>query len=221
MHWLVEHSCALVCASGIQRSSMPKWCLLPSSQHALVLISIYSKSIKTRPSIIGYVATSIALVGNGEREKAYQTCDIAFERFQSSHSTFLLLIKACLFRAQFSPNCSFHLGYCQVHGRGAQRGDSASGPAYRQGPLEPVILCSSGTCTTRYHEANISTDTCTRHICPFCLEIPSWRAATPRVQYSRSSVSESTCDTARVGHSGWSHWQGFLTDERIDIAHHV
>lgn len=66
--------------------------------HALVLTSIYSKSIKTRPSVIGYVATSIALVGIGEKEKGYQTCDIAFERFQSSHSIFLFLVKVGIFR---------------------------------------------------------------------------------------------------------------------------
>ena len=65
--------------------------LLP---HALSLIEI--KSIKIRPSVIGYIARSVALVGNGEKHKAYRACDIAFERFHSTHVTFLLLIKVCV-----------------------------------------------------------------------------------------------------------------------------
>ncbi|KAF8547410.1 TPR-like protein [Imleria badia] len=52
------------------------------------------KSIKIQPSVIGYVAQSVALVGNEERYKAYRACDIAFEQFRSSHVSFLLLIKA-------------------------------------------------------------------------------------------------------------------------------
>jgi hypothetical protein len=61
--------------------------------HALSLI--YIKSIKIHPSGIGYIAKSVALVGNGEKYKAYQACDIASERFHSTHVTFLLLIKVC------------------------------------------------------------------------------------------------------------------------------
>jgi hypothetical protein len=59
--------------------------------HALSLI--YIKSIKIQPSVIGYIAKSVALVGNGEKYNAYRTCDIAFERCHSTHVTFLLLIK--------------------------------------------------------------------------------------------------------------------------------
>ena len=62
--------------------------------HALSLICI--KSIKIQPSVIGYVAKSVALVGNGEKYKAYRTCEIAFERFHSTHVTFLLLTKVCI-----------------------------------------------------------------------------------------------------------------------------
>ena len=89
--------------------------LLP---HALSLI--YIKSIKIRPSVIGYVAKSVALVGNGERHKGYRTCDIAFERFHSTHVTFLLLIKVCIPCEQPSPlGCSYSLGYPRVYGRRA------------------------------------------------------------------------------------------------------
>ena len=71
--------------------------------HALSLI--YIKSIKIQPSVIGYIAKSVALVGNGEKHKAYRACDIAFERFHSSHVTFLLLVKVCIFRT-WSPSDS-------------------------------------------------------------------------------------------------------------------
>ena len=62
--------------------------------HTLSLI--YIKSIKIQPSVIGYIAMSVALVGNGKKYKAYRTCDIALERFHSTHVTFLLLIKVCV-----------------------------------------------------------------------------------------------------------------------------
>ena len=94
--------------------------------HAFVLISIYTKSIKIRPSVIGYVATSIALIGNGERDEAYRACDNAFERFRSSHSTFLLLIKVCIFRTSLLLNCSSPLGYRRLYGRRAPRSNVAS-----------------------------------------------------------------------------------------------
>ena len=51
------------------------------------------KSIKIQPSVIGYIAKSIALVGKGEKHAGYRTCDIAFEHFHSTHVSFLLLFK--------------------------------------------------------------------------------------------------------------------------------
>ncbi|KAF8120480.1 hypothetical protein EV363DRAFT_1459149 [Boletus edulis] len=42
------------------------------------------------------MAKSVAHVGNGDKDKGYRTCDIAFEHFHSSHVTFLLLIKAII-----------------------------------------------------------------------------------------------------------------------------
>ena len=66
--------------------------------HALMLTSIYTKAIEIQPSVIGYIAKSVALVGNGERHEGYRACDIAFERFHSSHVSFLLLVKVCILR---------------------------------------------------------------------------------------------------------------------------
>ena len=59
--------------------------------HALTLI--YIKSIEIEPSVIGYIAKSVALVGSEERHKAHRTCDIALVRFHPTYITFLLLIK--------------------------------------------------------------------------------------------------------------------------------
>ncbi|KAF8435498.1 hypothetical protein L210DRAFT_3551412 [Boletus edulis BED1] len=53
-------------------------------------------AIHVQPSIIALMAKSIAHVGNGEKDKGYRTCDIAFEPFHSSHVTFILLIKAII-----------------------------------------------------------------------------------------------------------------------------
>ncbi|KAF8128156.1 hypothetical protein EV363DRAFT_1085280, partial [Boletus edulis] len=48
------------------------------------------------PSVMGFIAKSVAHVGKGEKDKGYRACDIAFERFHSSHVTFLLLIKGII-----------------------------------------------------------------------------------------------------------------------------
>ena len=65
--------------------------------HTLTLTSFYTKANNIQPSVIGYIAKALALVGNGEGHKGYRACDIALERFYSSHVTFLLLIKVCIF----------------------------------------------------------------------------------------------------------------------------
>ena len=73
--------------------------------HAPPLTSIYTKAIEIQPSVIGYIAKSVALVGNGDRLSGYRACDIAFERFHSSHVSFLLLVKVCIFRAWSPLSC--------------------------------------------------------------------------------------------------------------------
>ena len=83
--------------------------------HALSLICV--ESIKIQPSIIGYIAKSIALVSHGEKHKAYRTCDIAFERFHSTHGTFLLLIKVCAMHSSLvALRCSYSPGHHRVYG---------------------------------------------------------------------------------------------------------
>ena len=65
--------------------------------HTPTLTSIYTKAIEIGPSVLGYIAKSVAHVGNGDRNSGYRACDIAFERFHSSHVSFLLLVKVCIF----------------------------------------------------------------------------------------------------------------------------
>ena len=62
----------------------------------LTLTLVYTKALKIEPSLIAYIAKSLAHVGNGERDEGYRACDIAFECFHSSHVTFLLLLKVCM-----------------------------------------------------------------------------------------------------------------------------
>ena len=69
--------------------------------HTLTLTSNYPKAIKVQPSVIGYIAKGLALIGNGERDKGYQACDIALDRFRSSHATFLLVVKVCILEPGF------------------------------------------------------------------------------------------------------------------------
>ena len=57
-----------------------------------------------------------------------------------------------------------------------------------------------------YDVANITTDISSRHICIFSLEIRTWSAATTSVQYNRSSMHESKCDTTGADRSCWSRW---------------
>jgi WD40 repeat protein len=76
-----------------------------------------TESIEIQPSVIGYIAKSVALVGNGEKHKAYRTCDIASVRFHSTHVTFLLLIKVCPMHSSLVALSSLYLLGCyRVYG---------------------------------------------------------------------------------------------------------
>ena len=86
--------------------------LVALSSHTLTLTSVYTKTIKVHPSIMGYIAKSVALVGNGERDKGYQACDTAFDRFHSSHTTFLLVVKVCIFEPGSQLLISLRLSSC-------------------------------------------------------------------------------------------------------------
>jgi hypothetical protein len=64
--------------------------------HVLTLTLNSTKSIKIQPSVLGYIAKSLALVGKGEKHEGLRVCDTAFEHLHSSHIAFLLLIKVCI-----------------------------------------------------------------------------------------------------------------------------
>ena len=82
-----------------------------------ILALIYIKAIETHPCIIAYIAKSLALVGKGDKDDDYRTCDIAFAPFHSTHASFLLLIKVGVLQSRISylltalrPSSSFLAG---------------------------------------------------------------------------------------------------------------
>ena len=140
---------------ALVRARLREWdaAIADAIQVCLALLShapslIYIESIKIQSSVIGYIAKSVALVGNGENHKAYPACDIAFERFHSAHVTFLLLIKVCIPCMPLGcPSCSYCLGYHRVYGRRARRCDIPRRRPHRYRAVQLNLLCSSGTCT--------------------------------------------------------------------------
>ena len=70
--------------------------LLASLSHSLTLTPNRTKAIDTQPSIIAYIAKSLAHVGKGEKDKSYLACDIAFEHSHSLHIPLPLPIKVCI-----------------------------------------------------------------------------------------------------------------------------
>ena len=81
---------------------------------------MYTKAISIQPSVIGYIAKSIALVCKGEKYDGYRACDIAFEHIDSSHISFLLLIKVRIVHTSAPTGCSCPSGYHRVHGQRTQ-----------------------------------------------------------------------------------------------------
>ncbi|KAH0838774.1 hypothetical protein J3R83DRAFT_7149 [Lanmaoa asiatica] len=53
-----------------------------------------SKSIKVRPSVIGYIAKSVALIGGGKKQEGCRVCDLAFRHCHQNDVDLLLLTKA-------------------------------------------------------------------------------------------------------------------------------
>ena len=66
------------------------------------LTRICTQAIDVQPSVIAYIARTVAHVGNGERHKAYWTCDVASQHIHQSHFSFILLIKVPMFSSSFS-----------------------------------------------------------------------------------------------------------------------
>ena len=64
--------------------------------HSLTLTPSRTKTIDAQPSMIAYIAKSLAHVGKGEKDKAYLACDIAFEHSHASHIPLPLHIKVCI-----------------------------------------------------------------------------------------------------------------------------
>ncbi|KAF8548191.1 hypothetical protein OG21DRAFT_1489599 [Imleria badia] len=62
----------------------------------LILIPCNPKSINIRPSTIGYIAKSVALIGNGQKEDGLRVFDLAFRHCPPTYVDLLLLIKAVI-----------------------------------------------------------------------------------------------------------------------------
>ncbi|KAF8126560.1 hypothetical protein EV363DRAFT_1434140 [Boletus edulis] len=63
-------------------------------QHWDLAIEDAEKSIEIEPSVTGYIAMSVALIGNGQKEQGCRVFDLAFRHCDSTHMDTLLLIKA-------------------------------------------------------------------------------------------------------------------------------
>ena len=67
--------------------------LLALLSHSLMLMSSRTKAIDAQPSIIAYIAKSLAHVGKGENDKGYLACDIVSHSY---HIPLPLPIKVCI-----------------------------------------------------------------------------------------------------------------------------
>ena len=72
---------------------------LRSPSRTLVFTLNYHKSIEICPSVIGYIAKSVALIGGGKKVEGCQAFDLAFRHCRPNEVDFLLLIKVCVFSA--------------------------------------------------------------------------------------------------------------------------
>ena len=78
------------------------------------LTPFYTKSIRNRPSIIGYIAQYVAFVGSGETDKGFQVCGIPAFSFRAcypspSHQSTWFFPTLVLFQLlPFSGCCSLH-----------------------------------------------------------------------------------------------------------------
>ena len=145
----------------------------------LTLTLPYTKALEIEPSLIAYIAKSLAHVGDGERDKAYRACDIAFECFRSSHITFLLL-GAYMFVLGFLILLrSLRLSSCL-------RQES---PLMRSHGWTTLLLLSATTQFVMWSRCaydallllNSTADVFNRHTWIFS-ETRSWRAATTRMR---------------------------------------
>ena len=156
--------------------------------------------------MIGYIAKSIALIGKGEKHKAYRACDIAFDPFQPSCVRFLLLIKVRSPLGCISVVHSYRLGCHRVHGQRARRCDIPFRRPHCYDIRQLHMLCCSGTYTTHERETNATIDMFSRRICIFFSETCAWRVATTREPYNCLSVRKHRCNPTRVKRSLWYHW---------------
>ena len=64
--------------------------------HTLMLTMGLPKSIRIRPSVIGYIAKSVALIGGERKEQGYRVFDLAFKYCDPQTVNLLLVLKVCI-----------------------------------------------------------------------------------------------------------------------------
>jgi hypothetical protein len=72
---------------------------LPLLSYTRIHILNYQKSIKTRPSVNGYIAKSLALISGGKKAEGCRVFDLAFRHCHLMDVDLVLLIKVCIPRA--------------------------------------------------------------------------------------------------------------------------
>ena len=122
--------------------------VIPGYLFYVFVLTMYAKSVKIQPSVIGLIARSVALVGNGKKLEAYRACDIAFEHSHSTYVSFILLIKVCPIHSNLIHRHLCWTGYHSVYGRGARRCDITRRQPYRYCALQFNMSCGSGTHAT-------------------------------------------------------------------------
>ncbi|KAF8127919.1 hypothetical protein EV363DRAFT_1342475 [Boletus edulis] len=162
------------------------------------------------------MAKSVAYVGSGDKDKGDRTCDIAFEHFHSSHVTFLLLIKVCIFSTCLPLGRSSLLGYHRVYGRRTHRCDIAFGRPHCYGPLQLGVLYGPGMCMSCYHATNIVINTSKRHTCIIYLDAHTCSAVTTTVRYIRLSTHDPSLGFYPL-HSPWLYltWSRARSDRKF------
>ena len=161
----------------------------------------YSKSIKIRPSVIGYIAKSVALIGGGDKAEGCLVYDFAFGHCHHNGVDLLLLIKVCFLRTikLWFPAATDFIQAVVLFMAGERddailRIDALIATAYLNSTYYEILV------RTR-HMANITIDIFRRRICIFSLGTRVWRTTTTRVRYNCSSAHEANCATTRAERS--------------------
>ena len=172
---------------------------------SLTLTPSRTKVIHGQPSIIAYIAKSLAHVGKGEKDKAYLACNIAFQHSHSSHIPLPFLIKVCIpalgLRSTVNP---FRLLSC------LWLENTAMHYLTWIASLLQFDMTQHAIQFRHVHDVvplmDITTDVSQRLICIFSSGICTRRARNTRMPYGYSSVHVREYSIVRIDRLWWSRW---------------